>query len=95
MRPDRHHSLGGPFPSVRDYLGAYIKSSLVYLEKQQGIEEYKTLYLGRIRHFVANCLDKIPLIVEHVPIVLMHSDMGPHNMIVTTQDCTEIKAFID
>jgi len=28
VTPDRHHSLGGPFSSVRDYLRAYIRSSL-------------------------------------------------------------------
>ncbi|KND86834.1 hypothetical protein TOPH_08506 [Tolypocladium ophioglossoides CBS 100239] len=33
IEPDRHHSLGGPFSSVRKYLQAYIKSSLIALEK--------------------------------------------------------------
>lgn len=35
--PDRHYSLGGPFTSVRDYLRAYICSSLDTFKWQQGI----------------------------------------------------------
>ncbi|KAL6818472.1 hypothetical protein GGI42DRAFT_338243 [Trichoderma sp. SZMC 28013] len=93
--PDRHHGLGGPFHSVRDYLRAYIKCSLVLLEKQQEIEEYKEKYLHRIRDFVDTCLHKIPAIVERVPIVAMHADMGPHNIIVSSQTPTEIQAIID
>ncbi|KND91017.1 hypothetical protein TOPH_04427 [Tolypocladium ophioglossoides CBS 100239] len=31
--PDRQYGLGGPFTSVRDYLRAYIRSSLIALEK--------------------------------------------------------------
>ncbi|KAL7911900.1 hypothetical protein GGI35DRAFT_301507 [Trichoderma velutinum] len=93
--PDRHHNLGGPFHSVRDYLCAYIKSSLVLLEKQQGIEEYKQKYLHRIRDFVDTRLHEIPDIVETVPIVAMHADMGPHNIIVSNQTPTEIQAIID
>ncbi|KAF0642715.1 hypothetical protein NXS19_000342 [Fusarium pseudograminearum] len=93
--PDRHYSLGGPFSSVREYLRAYINASLVALEKQQGINEYKTLYLTRIQNFVSNSLHNIPHIVEQTPVVLTHSDMGPHNIIVSSQDSTEIKAIID
>ncbi|KAL1845308.1 hypothetical protein VTK73DRAFT_699 [Phialemonium thermophilum] len=50
--PDRHHGLGGPFSSVRDYLRAYIRSSLANLEKQQGIDDYKERYLDRIRNLL-------------------------------------------
>ncbi|KAK3938220.1 hypothetical protein QBC46DRAFT_441228 [Diplogelasinospora grovesii] len=95
--PDRRHSLGGPFRSVRAYLHAYIKSSLVALEKQQGIDEYKERFLDRIRDFVGNRLHihNIPAIVEDIPIVAMHADMGPHNVIVDSHIRTEIRAVID
>ncbi|OPB46985.1 hypothetical protein A0O28_0071090 [Trichoderma guizhouense] len=93
--PDRHHGLGGPFHSVRDYLRAYIKCCLVLLEKQQDIEEYKEKHLHRIREFVNTRLHEIPKIVEIVPIVAMHADMGPHNIIVSNQTPTEIQAIID
>ncbi|KAK0637123.1 hypothetical protein B0T17DRAFT_613761 [Bombardia bombarda] len=39
--PDRHHSLGGPFDSVREYLAAWVRAALRQLEKQQGVDEYK------------------------------------------------------
>ncbi|KAH0526616.1 hypothetical protein TsFJ059_009917 [Trichoderma semiorbis] len=93
--PDRHYGLGGPFSSVREYLRAYIKSSLIALEKQQGIEEYKALYLPRIRDFVNTRLQEIPAVVEKVPIVAMHADMGPHNVIVSSERPTDIQAIID
>ncbi|PKK45160.1 hypothetical protein CI102_8558 [Trichoderma harzianum] len=93
--PDRHHGLGGPFHSVCDYLRAYIKCCLVLLEKQEGIEEYKEKYLQRIRSFVDTRLHEIPAVVETVPIVAMHADMGPHNIIVSNQTPTEIQAIID
>jgi hypothetical protein len=97
--PDRHYSLGGPFFSVREYLQAYIKSSLVALEKQQDIEDYKEQYLERIRDFVNNRMNTnimmIPSIVEDTPVVAMHSDMGPHNIIVSDQSPVDIQAVID
>ncbi|KAL7960350.1 hypothetical protein V8C34DRAFT_276930 [Trichoderma compactum] len=82
--PDRHDGLAGPFESVREYLREHIKSSLIALERQQGIEEYKEKYLHRIREFVNTRLQEIPAIVEKIPIVAMHTDMGPHNIIVST-----------
>ncbi|KAM5473641.1 hypothetical protein MauCBS54593_002438 [Microsporum audouinii] len=87
--------VGGPFSSVREYLQAYIKSSLVALEKQQGIEKYKEKFLERIGDFVKNCMHKIPAIVEDIPIVAMHSDMGPHNIIVSSHTHIDIEAVID
>lgn len=93
--PDRHEGLGGPFNSVREYLREHIKSSLIALEKQQGIEEYKEKYLHRIREFVNTRLQEIPAIVEKIPIVAMHTDMGPHNIIVSSEKPTEIQAIID
>lgn len=93
--PDRHYSLGDPFSSVREYLQAYIRSSLVALEKQQGIEEYKEKYLEPIRYFVNTRISNIPAIVEKVPIVAMHSDMGPHNIIVSSDTRIDIESIID
>ncbi|KAK0723098.1 hypothetical protein B0T26DRAFT_740137 [Lasiosphaeria miniovina] len=95
--PDRHYSLGGPFSSVREYLQAYIKSSLVALEKQQDIEEYKEQYLERIRDFIDNRMDTntIPLIVEDTHVVAIHSDMGPHNVMVSGHSPVDIQAVID
>lgn len=93
--PDRHYSLGGPYHSVREYLQAYIRYSLFSLEKHQGIEEYKRQYMDRIRDFVNNSLHHIRAVVEDIPIVAMHADMGLHNVIVSSQKPTEIQAIID
>ena len=93
--PDRHYGLGGPFSSVREYLRAYIQVSLVTLEKQEGIEDYKQRFLGRIRSFVDTRMHNIPAIVEDIPLVAMHADMGLHNVIVSSQTYTEIRAVID
>ncbi|KAL8916166.1 MAG: hypothetical protein Q9208_008667 [Pyrenodesmia sp. 3 TL-2023] len=93
--PDRHHSLGGPFPSVREYLRAHIRSSFVALEKQQCIDEYKERFQDRIKVFIDQHLDDIPPVVEDIPIVAMHTDMGLHNIILSSQTPTEIRAIID
>jgi hypothetical protein len=93
--PDRYHSLGGPFSSVRDYLHAYIRSSLDALQKQQGIDEYKERFLSGIINFVEGGMHKIPIVMEDVPIVAMHSDMGLHNIILSPIIPTDIKAVID
>ncbi|KAF2799240.1 hypothetical protein K505DRAFT_321309 [Melanomma pulvis-pyrius CBS 109.77] len=93
--PDRHYGLGGPFTSVREYLREHIRSSLIALEKQQAIEEYKERFLDRIRDFVSKHLHNIPAIVEDIPIVAMHADMGLHNIIVSSETHTEIQAVID
>ena len=93
--PDRHYGLGGPFSSVREYLRAYIKASLVALEKQEGIEDYKERFLGQIRSFVNTRMHNIPAVVDDIPIVAMHADMGLHNVIVSSQKYTEIQAVID
>jgi hypothetical protein len=93
--PDRHHGLGGPFKSVREYLRAYNRSSLVALGKQEGIEEYKERFLDRVRDVVENRLHNIPVVVEYITIVAMHADMGPHNVNVSSQTHTDIQAVID
>ncbi|KAI0099681.1 hypothetical protein GGR51DRAFT_576126 [Nemania sp. FL0031] len=79
--PDRHCSLSSPFRSIREYLRAYIRSPFLALEKQQGVEDYKERFLERIKDFVENRMRNIPAIVEDVPIVAMHADMGLHNVI--------------
>jgi hypothetical protein len=93
--PERHYSLGGPFTSVADYLRAAIKASLVTLQKQQGIDEYKSRYLPSITAFVETGMHNIPPVVEEIPIVPTHSDMGLHNIIVSESNPTDIKAIID
>ena len=50
--PDRHHSLGGPFHSVADFLRARIRAALTGFQKQEGIKEYKSRYLQRVTNFV-------------------------------------------
>ena len=93
--PDRHYNLGGPFSTVREYLRAHIRSSFSFLEKQQGIDEFKEKYLDRIREFLDRHEYDIPAVVENIPIVAMHSDMGLHNIILSSQTPTEIQAIID
>jgi len=93
--PDRHYSLGGPFTSVRAYLRAYIYSSLDSFKRQQGIDEYKARFLQRVTDFVEGGMHNIPAIVEDVPVVPMHSDMGPHNVILSLTTSTDIMAIID
>jgi hypothetical protein len=93
--PDRHHSLGGPFKSVADYLRAHIRGALQSFQKQQGIEEYKSRYLQPVRDFVGSGMPHIPTVVEEIPVVFCHSDMGLHNVIVSASNPSEIVAIID
>src|ERR1700694_2081845 len=73
---DRQHSFGGPFVSVHDYLCAYICSSLEAFKRQQGIDEYKARFLQRVTDFAEVGMHKIPAIVEDIPVVAVHSNMG-------------------
>lgn len=93
--PDRHYNLGGPFASVRDYLRAYICSSLEAFKRQQGIDEYKARFLQRVTDFVEGGMHNISAVVEDIPVVAVHSDMGPHNVILSPTTSTDIKAIID
>ncbi|KAI1736652.1 hypothetical protein F4680DRAFT_451742 [Xylaria scruposa] len=94
--PDQHHGLVGPFTSVCEYFRAHIRSSLIALEKQEGIEEYKERFIDRIRDFVDNHLHNSPAVIEDIPIIVaMHADLGPHNIILSSQKFTEIHAVID
>jgi hypothetical protein len=93
--PDRHYSLGGRFTSVRDYLRAYSCSSLDVFKRQQGIDEYKARFLRQVADFVRDGMHNIPAIVEDVPIVTVHSEIGPHNVILSPTKLTDIMAIID
>lgn len=95
IEPDRHYGLNDSFSSVRDYLRAHIRSSLAALEKPNSIKDYQDLYLDRIRYFVENNMHQIPAIVEDIPIVAIHADMGPHNVIVSADNHAEVLAIID
>jgi hypothetical protein len=98
VAPDRHHGLGGPFFSVsNEYLQEYIESSLAALEKQESIKEYKEEIFELIRDFIKTRMNMnmIPAIVEDDPVVAIHSDMGPHNIIVSSQTQINIQSFID
>jgi hypothetical protein len=93
--PDRHYSLGGPFHSVADYLRASVRASLLAFQKQQGIDEYKSRYLQSVTDLVEKGMQNIPKVVEDIPIVLTHSDMGLHNIILSETNPTEVEAIID
>ncbi|KAI9778344.1 MAG: hypothetical protein M1839_008131 [Geoglossum umbratile] len=93
--PEPRRTLGGPFTSVRDYLRAYIRMCLDDFKRQEGIDEYKKAFLPRVTDFVEGGMHNIPAIVEDIPVVVVHSDMGPHNVIVSRTTPTDIKAIID
>src|SRR6202022_1931185 len=93
--PDRYHSLGGPFNSVADYLRAHIHGALRALKKQEDIDEYKSRYLQRVADFVQTGMVNIPAVVEQIPVVPVHLDMGLHNLIVSEADPTDLVAIID
>ena len=80
---------------MREYLQAHIKASLLALEKAAGIDEYQEQCLDRIQDFVATSLHQIPTVVENVPIVALHSDLGLHNVMVSSDTCTDVRAIID
>ena len=93
--PDRHYSLGGPFESVADYLRAKVRGSLDLFRKQNGIDEYKDRYLQRVTDFVETGMLNIPDVVEQIPVVPMHSDMGLHNIIISSTKSPHIMGIID
>ena len=84
--------LGGPFQNVSDYLLAPIKAQLRNLEVQQGIDEFKKHYLKRIQRLAE--APRIPEIVNDIPNVVTHLELGPHNIIVDKEESFEIKAII-
>jgi hypothetical protein len=93
--PNRQH---GPQASVSDFLRAYIRQrvdALKNLPTEQGLDQFKAKYLQPLHDFVESGMPNIPPIVDQVPVVLAHSDMGLHNVIVSAKDPTELLAIID
>jgi len=52
-------------------------------------------YLPLLTGFVDAGIHNIPAVVEEVPIVVLHQDMGLHNIILSSDDPTTVKAIID
>ncbi|KAK7413686.1 hypothetical protein QQX98_007468 [Neonectria punicea] len=92
---DRQNNIGGPFESATDYLKAWITHRLAALRAQREIDEYKERLLPQIESFVEKKLYTIPSVVDQVPIVLQHTDMGLHNMILSDDDPAKLRAVID
>nr|POE76182.1 hypothetical protein CFP56_59662 [Quercus suber] len=92
---DRHFSLGGPFDLVREWLQARLKHAVASLERATGIDDFKDEYLVSIKMFVETRLDQIPETVDKCPIVALHVDMCPHNVLVSADDPAQINAVID
>ncbi|KAJ2896235.1 hypothetical protein MKZ38_005729 [Zalerion maritima] len=96
VEPERRHGIGGPFQTVSDFLKAWIRHRFARLEAQNGIDEYKAELLPPIRQFVETSLDSaLPPEVDSIPVVLMHTDMGLHNIIVSPDYPFEFRAVID
>ncbi|KAK3898404.1 hypothetical protein C8A05DRAFT_47272 [Staphylotrichum tortipilum] len=82
--PETQDGVGGPFNSVSSFLRAWILHRLAKLDAQNGIDEYKALLLPSIRSFVQDKLDsRLAQAVDKVPVVLMHSDLGLHNVLLS------------
>lgn len=81
IESDRRTGFGGPWSSVSVFLKACLKCRLAELQRQEQIDEYKAKHLPTIAEFISNELHSIPQEVNEVPVVLMHSDMGLHNMV--------------
>lgn len=93
--PDRHYALGGPFTSVREWLKSRIRCSISSLERAEGIDDFKDEFLSPLNAFADKHLDRMPQSVEECPVVFVHVDMGLHNVLVSADDHTNIKAIID
>lgn len=65
--PDRHYSLGGPFTSVREWLGARLRHAVASLGRSSGIDDYKEEYMPRIQTLVDTRLDQMPKSIEECP----------------------------
>ena len=50
--------------------------------------------MERIREFVGNRLNCLPAVVEDLPVVAVHADMGPQNVTLSDEKCSEIWAVI-
>jgi len=40
-------------------------------------------------------MSNIPSVIEQIPVVVTHSDIGLHNIIVCQQDLTDVQVIID
>ena len=92
------HDIDGPQASVSDFLRAYIRQHVEALDKvpsEEGLDPFKAKYLQPLKDFIESGMPNIPSTVEQIPVVLAHSDMGIHNVIVSAKDPTEILAIID
>ncbi|KAK4099724.1 hypothetical protein N658DRAFT_397771, partial [Parathielavia hyrcaniae] len=82
--PETQDGVGGPFDSVSSFLRGWILHRLEKLEAQNGIDEYKAMLLPSIRSFVHGKLDsRLPRGVDKIPVVLMHADLGLHNVVAS------------
>ncbi|VBB79609.1 Putative protein of unknown function [Podospora comata] len=94
--PVRQDGVGGLFDSVSNFLRAWILHRFEKLEAQQGIDEYKAMLLPSIRSFVQTKLEsRLPKGLDEIPVVLMHADLGLHNVLVSESPLFEIAAVID
>ncbi|MBE3041793.1 phosphotransferase [Candidatus Bathyarchaeota archaeon] len=88
--------IGGRFESVSSYLKAWVRHRFARLEAQNGVDEYKAQLLEPIRQFVETDLEpRLPTDVDEIPVVLMHADMGLHNIIVSPKYPHDFQAVID
>ncbi|PSS06963.1 hypothetical protein M430DRAFT_23119 [Amorphotheca resinae ATCC 22711] len=88
--PHRMHDLGGPFDSAKSYIRAWLHHCLeAYLRRCNDNDNF-------VRGFVESKLDASPADIDTIPIVLVHTDMGLHNMIVSNEPIDIIlKSIID
>ncbi|KAJ1678661.1 hypothetical protein EV182_003595, partial [Spiromyces aspiralis] len=94
--PEKQDGVGGPFDSVSSFLRAWILHRFEELEAQHGIDEYKAMLLPSIRNFVQGKLDsRLPKGLDKIPVVLMHADLGLHNVLVSESPPYEFTAVID
>lgn len=91
---DRVHDLGGPFASVSAYLKAWVDGCIRDLEKRECVDEFKEDVLPGVRKLVKAGLN-IPPVVEDVPCVVSHADLGLHNIILSPNASRDLESVID
>lgn len=94
--PYSNFGMGGNFSSVVEYLREWIQMNLRSLEASNlsTLKEYKTAYLPRIKDFIERGM-KISHTIEAVPQVIMHSNLGPQNILLSKDTPTRIVAILD
>jgi Ser/Thr protein kinase RdoA (MazF antagonist) len=81
---------------VSSFLKAWILHRFEKLEAQKGIDEYEAMLLPAIRDFVHNKLDsRLPKGLDEIPVVLMHTDLGLHNVLLSLNPPFDLAAVID